>query len=30
VLGRLPSAEEDVAKAEQTLIELILVGLQDS
>jgi AcrR family transcriptional regulator len=30
VLGRLPSGEEDVAKAEQTLIELILVGLQDS
>ena len=30
VLGRLPSGEEDVAKAEQTLIELILVGLQES
>jgi AcrR family transcriptional regulator len=30
VLGRLPSGEADVAKAEQTLIELILVGLQDS
>jgi TetR/AcrR family fatty acid metabolism transcriptional regulator len=30
VLGRLPSGEEDVAKAEQTLIELMLVGLQDS
>ena len=28
VLGRLPSGEEDVAKAEQTLIEVILVGLQ--
>ena len=30
VLGRLPSGEEDVAKAEQTLIELILVGLQET
>jgi TetR/AcrR family fatty acid metabolism transcriptional regulator len=30
VLGRLPSEEADVAKAEQTLIELILVGLQYS
>ena len=30
VLGRLPSEEEDVAKAEQTLVEVILVGLQDS
>jgi TetR/AcrR family transcriptional regulator, fatty acid metabolism regulator protein len=30
VLGRLPSGEADVAKAEQTLSELILVGLQDS
>ncbi len=30
VLGRLPSGEEDVAKAEQTLVEVILVGLQDS
>jgi AcrR family transcriptional regulator len=30
VLGRLPSGEEDVAKAEKTLVEVILVGLQDS
>ena len=30
VLGRLPSGEEDVAKAEQTLVEIILVGLQDA
>ena len=30
VLGRLPSEEKDVAKAEQTLVEVILVGLQDS
>jgi TetR/AcrR family transcriptional regulator, fatty acid metabolism regulator protein len=30
VLGRLPSAEEDVAAAEQTLCEVILVGLQQS
>jgi TetR/AcrR family fatty acid metabolism transcriptional regulator len=29
VLGRLPSGEEDVAKAEQTLVEVILVGLQE-
>jgi TetR/AcrR family transcriptional regulator, fatty acid metabolism regulator protein len=29
VLGRLPSGEEDVAKAEQTMIEVILVGLQE-
>ncbi len=28
VLGRLPAGEEDVAKAEQTMIEVILVGLQ--
>jgi AcrR family transcriptional regulator len=28
VLGRLPSEEEDVAKAEQTMIEVILAGLQ--
>jgi TetR/AcrR family transcriptional regulator, fatty acid metabolism regulator protein len=28
VLGRLPSAEEDVAKAEQTLLEVTLLGLQ--
>jgi AcrR family transcriptional regulator len=28
VLGRLPSGEEDVAKAEQTMIEVILAGLQ--
>lgn len=30
VLGRLPSGEDDVAKAEQTMIEVILVGLQHS
>lgn len=30
VLGRLPSSEEDLAKAEQTLVEVILVGLQHS
>ncbi|HEY2741523.1 MAG TPA: TetR/AcrR family transcriptional regulator [Gaiellaceae bacterium] len=29
VLGRLPSSEEDVAKAEQTLVEVTLRGLQD-
>jgi TetR/AcrR family transcriptional regulator, fatty acid metabolism regulator protein len=29
VLGRLPSGEEDVAKAEQTLVEIILVGLKE-
>jgi TetR/AcrR family fatty acid metabolism transcriptional regulator len=28
VLGRLPSAEEDVAAAEQTLLEVTLLGLQ--
>jgi TetR/AcrR family fatty acid metabolism transcriptional regulator len=28
VLGRLPSGEEDVAKAEQTLVEIILAGLK--
>jgi AcrR family transcriptional regulator len=28
VLGRLPSEEDDVAKAEQTMIEVILAGLQ--
>jgi TetR/AcrR family transcriptional regulator, fatty acid metabolism regulator protein len=28
VLGRLPAGEEDVAAAEQTLIEVTLVGLQ--
>lgn len=28
VLGRLPSGEADVAMAEQTMIEVILVGLQ--
>jgi AcrR family transcriptional regulator len=28
VLGRLPAGEEDVAAAEQTLLEVILVGLQ--
>jgi AcrR family transcriptional regulator len=28
VLGRLPSGEDDVAAAEQTLCEVILVGLQ--
>ena len=30
VLGRLPSGEEDVAKAEQTLVEIILAGLKPS
>jgi AcrR family transcriptional regulator len=30
VLGRLPSSEEDFAKAEQTLVEVTLRGLQDS
>ncbi len=30
VLGRLPSDEEAVAKAEQTLVEVILLGLKDS
>jgi AcrR family transcriptional regulator len=30
VLGRLPASEEDVAKAEQTLVEVTLRGLQDS
>ena len=30
VLGRLPSDEEAVARAEQTLVELILLGLKDS
>ncbi len=30
VLGRLPAGEEDVAKAEQTLFEVTLRGLQDS
>ena len=30
VLGRLPSGEEDVAAAEQTLLEIILVGLRDA
>ena len=30
VLGRLPSGEEDVAKAEQTLVEVILRGLKSS
>jgi hypothetical protein len=30
VLGRLPSSEEDVAKAEQTLVEVTLRGLQGS
>jgi TetR/AcrR family transcriptional regulator, fatty acid metabolism regulator protein len=29
VLGRLPAGEEDVAKAEQTLVEIILVGLKE-
>jgi TetR/AcrR family fatty acid metabolism transcriptional regulator len=29
VLGRLPGAEEDVAAAEQTLLEVTLVGLQE-
>ena len=28
VLGRLPAGEEDVAKAERTMIEVILAGLQ--
>ena len=28
VLGRLPSAEEDVAKAEQTLLDVTLLGLR--
>jgi AcrR family transcriptional regulator len=30
VLGRLPAGEEDVAKAEATLIEVILVGLRQA
>ncbi|HEY2311016.1 MAG TPA: TetR/AcrR family transcriptional regulator [Gaiellaceae bacterium] len=30
VLGRLPAGEEDVAAAEQTLIEVSLLGLQSS
>ena len=30
VLGRLPSDEEAVARAEQTLVEVILLGLRDS
>jgi AcrR family transcriptional regulator len=30
VLGRLPASEEDVAKAEQTLVEVTLRGLQNS
>jgi len=30
VLGRLPSDEEAVARAEQTLVEVILLGLQDA
>jgi TetR/AcrR family transcriptional regulator, fatty acid metabolism regulator protein len=30
VLGRLPSDEEDVAAAEKTLLEIILVGLRDA
>jgi TetR/AcrR family transcriptional regulator, fatty acid metabolism regulator protein len=30
VLGRLPSDEEAVARAEQTLVEVILLGLKDS
>jgi AcrR family transcriptional regulator len=30
VLGRLPSDEEAVARAEQTLVELTLLGLKDS
>ena len=30
VLGRLPSGEEDVAKAEKTLLEVSLAGLQQS
>jgi AcrR family transcriptional regulator len=29
VLGRLPSGEEEVAKAEQTLLEVSLLGLQE-
>ena len=29
VLGRLPSSEEDVAAAERTLLEIILLGLQE-
>jgi TetR/AcrR family transcriptional regulator, fatty acid metabolism regulator protein len=29
VLGRLPSGEEDVAVAEQTLLDVTLLGLQD-
>jgi hypothetical protein len=28
VLGRLPAGEEDVAAAEQTLLDVILLGLQ--
>jgi TetR/AcrR family transcriptional regulator, fatty acid metabolism regulator protein len=30
VLGRLPSGEEDVAVAEQTLLDVTLLGLQDA
>src|SRR5205814_9701307 len=30
VLGRLPSDEEAIARAEQTLVEVILLGLKDS
>jgi AcrR family transcriptional regulator len=30
VLGRLPSDEDAVARAEQTLVEVILLGLKDS
>jgi TetR/AcrR family transcriptional regulator, fatty acid metabolism regulator protein len=30
VLGRLPSDEEAVARAEQTLVEVILLGLKDA
>ena len=30
VLGRLPSDEDAVARAEQTLVEVILLGLQDA
>jgi AcrR family transcriptional regulator len=30
VLGRLPADEENVAKAEQTLVEVILLGLKDA
>ena len=30
VLGRLPSDEEAVARAEQTLVEVILLGLRDA